>query len=358
MCAEKIQECPNNLAGFTPIPVITFEDDITKRSITMNLLSSDVESFPEDIKAGFCHGTLAGDEDVFFYHESVKARFTEFLKTKMPNIPSALFGTSAPVTSAGSVVAIDDAYWQSLTTKEDIEKMAGSPPSQLGQKDMFDSDWILLRNPLDGQLVAQLRAAMGDTENKIFRRGIVDNSYFVTADLDAVTRLNLLLYYVQIEMERSGKEPELLDAFGKKVVYEFSTYAFDILQKKEDEKKAWEREIIGWGAIAVIFGVIVTWLSGKVMGRGKMPDPFDPNGSRYRRLIEDMAERLRTDAKIVDITSRLDGGDAERPKPEGVIDFAERVRAKMESARTAETLGKAKRVGRWVRDAFRKARER
>lgn len=358
MCAEKVQECPSNLMGFTPIPVIIFEDDITKRSITMNLLPTDVESFPEDIKAGFCHGTLAGDEDVFYYHESVKAKFTELLKGKMGNVPAAIFDASAPASSAGSIVTLDDPYWQSLTTKEDIEKMAVSPPPQLDLKKSFDGDWILIRSPLDGRLVAQLRAAMGDAENKIFRRGIVDNSYFVTADMETMTRINALLYYVQIEMERSGKEPELLDAFGKKVAYEFTTYAFDILQKREDEKKAWEREIIGWGAIAVIFGVIVTWLSGKVMGRGKMPDPFDPKGPNYRRLVKDLAERLRNDAKMVNITSRLDGGDVNRPTPEGVIDLAERVRAKVEGARTAETLGKVRRAGRWLRDAFRRARER
>ncbi len=347
MCAEKVQECPSNLTGFTPIPVITFEDETSKRSITMNLLPSDVESFPEDIRAGFCYKTLAEDEDVFYYHETVKAKFTELLKGKMTNIPAAMFGASAPATPAGNVVAIDDAYWQTLTTKEEIEKMASSPAPQLDLKKSFDGDWILIRSPLDGRLVAQLRAAMGDSDNKIFRRGVVDNSYFVTADMESVTRINALLYFVQIEMERSGKEPELLDAFGKKVAYEFTTYAFDILQKKEDEKKAWEREIIGWGVIAFIFVFLANWVGKKMAGHN--PNPLDPKGPNYRRLVDDVAKS---------ITSRMDGGDANRPAPEGVIDLAERVRAKVEGARTAETLGKVKRAGRWARDAWRRARER
>lgn len=324
----------------------------------MSLLPTDVESFPEDIKAGFCYKTLADDEAVFYYHETVKAKFTELLKSKMTNIPAAIFGASTPASSTGNIVTLDDPYWQTLASKEDIEKMAASPPPKLDLKKSFDGNWILLRSPLDSRLVAQLRAAMGDAENKMFRRGIVDNSYFVTADMDAMTRLNTLLYFVQIEMERSGKEPELLDRFSKKVAYEFTTYAFDILQKKEEERSAWEREWIGWGAIAVIFGVVVTLLQKWVMGRENRPDPLDPKGPNYRKLVDDVAERLRTETRPVDIAARLDGGDAKRPAPEGVIDFAERVRAKMESARTAETLGRVEKVGRWARDAWRKARER
>jgi hypothetical protein len=327
----------------------------------MNLLPSDVESFPEDIKAGFCRGTLAGDEDIFFYHEGIKARFAEFLKGKMGNIPSALFEASnTTVSTTGSVIAINDNYWLSLTTKEEIEKMAGSPPPQLNPKDMLNGDWIVLRCPLDDRLVAQLRSAAQDTDNKMFRKGVVGNSYLVTADMEAVTRLNLLLYYVQIEMERAGKEPELLDTFSKKVVYEFSTYAYDILQKREDEKNAWISDIINWGAYAIIFGVVVTWLSGRVMGRGKMPDPFDPKGPNYRKLVEDIAERLRTESRPAERPgpSPLDGDDAKKPFSENVIDMAERLKASGRDAKTSELLGRVKKAVAFPRDALRRAREK
>lgn len=359
MCAEKVHECPSNLTGFTPIPAITFEDDTTKRSIIMNLLPTDVESFPEDIKTGFCYKTLADDEEVFYYHESVKTKFTELLKSKMTNIPAAIFNASTAV-SSGNIVTLDDAYWQTLATKEEIEKMAATPPPQLDLKKSFDGDWILIRSPLDGRLIAQLRAAMQDAENKILRRGIIDNSYFVTADMETLTRLNALIYFVQIEMERSGKEPELLERFSKKVAYEFTTYAFDILQKREEEKDVWIREIIGWGAIALIFGVAVTLLQKWVMGREHRPGPFDPNSPGYRRLVDDVAERLRPKAKPTEgITSRLDGGDANRPAPEGVIDLAERVRAGAEGVKAAaETLRRVEKFDKTAKESLRRARER